>query len=170
MAPERRGTDVRFEHLIEINDPALAEAPTLTREQIWRGLVLRAERPDLFVPSLSEVRLLSRTGTRLSRALRYGEVTVRDEVHFSPLEHMHYEIPAQGEIARSSLHVSIEEPRPGALFVRFVYEDERAESAESRVIDELRRAAYEQADIDTIVTIRWWLEAGITDPRPRATN
>jgi len=157
---------VRFEHLIEINDPTLAEAPTLTREQIWRGLVLRAERPDLFVPSLSEVRLLARTGARLTRALRYGEVTVRDEVHFSPHDHVRYEIPAQGEIPRSSLLVSIEEPRPGALFVRFVYEDERPESDESRVVDELRRVAYEQADIDTILTIRWWLEAGIADPSP----
>jgi hypothetical protein len=58
--------------------------------------------------------------------------------------------------------MSIEEPRPGALFVRFVYEDEST-GVEDAVVDELRRAAYEDADIDTVGTIRWLIESGRLD-------
>jgi hypothetical protein len=45
------------------------------------------------------------------------------------------------------------------LFVRFVYDDESAE-AEDTVVDELRRAAYADADVDTVGTIRWLAESG----------
>ena len=45
---------MKFEHLIEINDPLNPLMDTLTREQLWRGLVLHAESPKLFVPHLDE--------------------------------------------------------------------------------------------------------------------
>ena len=32
---------MRFEHLIQINDPLMPLLDTLSREQLWRGLVLR---------------------------------------------------------------------------------------------------------------------------------
>jgi len=35
------GYHMKFEHLIEINDPLNPLADTMTREQLWRGLVLR---------------------------------------------------------------------------------------------------------------------------------
>ena len=34
---------MKFEHLIEINDPLNPLIDTLSLEQVWRGLVLRAE-------------------------------------------------------------------------------------------------------------------------------
>lgn len=56
---------VNFEHLIQINadDPAV---PHLTREQLWEGLVLRAEQPQLFVIGLDRCVVRERTETTLN--------------------------------------------------------------------------------------------------------
>lgn len=151
---------VAFEHLVEINDAASLVHATITREQLWQGLVLRAEEPTLFVPTLSEARIVSRTEHGLVRALRFGEHPITDEVTFDPLREVRYDIAAQGEIPRSVLRMRIEEPRPGALFVRFVYEDARPPEEDDATLDELRRGAYEQADIDTIGMIRYLIETG----------
>jgi len=148
---------VRFEHLVEVNDARNPLVAVVTREQLWRGLVWRAEQPQLFVHQLSEATILTRTEARIVRALRYGDVLVTDDVSFVPFERVHYDIAAQDEIPRSSLTMSIEEPRPGALFVRFFYADD---CAEDTVVDELRRAAYQDADIDTVATIRSLAESG----------
>ena len=45
---------MKFEHLVEINDPMNPLLDTLTREQLWHGLVLRAEQPKLFIPHVTD--------------------------------------------------------------------------------------------------------------------
>lgn len=154
---------MRFEHLVEVNDRASPAVAVVTREQLWRGLVLRSEQPCSFVPQLSDATILARSEAGLVRALRYGDAVVTDVVTFVPLERVRYDIAAQAEIPRSSLTMSIEEPESGSLFVRFVYFDES--TVEDALVDELRRAAYEDADIDTVATIRGLAESGRLDER-----
>ena len=48
---------MKFEHLIEINDLLNPLMDTITREQLWRGLVIRAESPKLFVPHLDDAEI-----------------------------------------------------------------------------------------------------------------
>jgi hypothetical protein len=152
---------MRFEHLVEINDRAQPSSVPLSREELWRGLVVRAERPSLFLSSLSESTILARSERGLVRVLRFGETHVTDEVHFEPLHEVRYEIAEQGDIPRSRLRMTIEEPEIGHLFVRFVYEDEAVSaSADDAAVDELRRAAYEANDLETIAAIRWLVEHG----------
>jgi hypothetical protein len=61
------------------------------------------------------------------------------------------------------MSITIEEPEPEALFLRFVYEAE-SEVAGEGGLDEmtvaLRQRAYEGADLDTVVRIRELAEAG----------
>ncbi len=45
---------MKFSHLIQIDDPSNPLIEALTREQLWKGLVLSAERPALFVLALDE--------------------------------------------------------------------------------------------------------------------
>src|SRR6476661_2792347 len=114
---------MKFEHLIEINDPLNPLIDTITREQLWRGLVLRAEDPKLFVPHLDECTIGERTSGSFTRRLRYGELVIDDVVHLSPLQEVRYEVPAQGEIAASRLTMTIEAPSEGVRWVRFLYDD-----------------------------------------------
>ncbi|MDO9420130.1 MAG: SRPBCC family protein [Herminiimonas sp.] len=151
---------MQFQHLIEINDPLNPLIDTLTRDQLWRGLVMRAEAPKLFIPWLDECDLLERQGNVLSRALRYNDLLIHDHVTFTPQEKVHYDVPAQEDIPASSLVVTIEEPQPGALFVRFSYESGFADDDMDAFYNEFRRSAYQEADIDTIRIIRQLAEEG----------
>ncbi|MBX9850071.1 MAG: DUF1857 family protein, partial [Rhodocyclaceae bacterium] len=43
---------MNFEHLIEINAPGNPMIEPLSRNQLWQGLVIRAENPELSVLGL----------------------------------------------------------------------------------------------------------------------
>lgn len=148
---------MKFSHSIEINDPQNPHIVPLTRQQLWLGLVLRAEAPELFMPHLDRCVLSDPTDNTVARALHYGELVIRDRVTFDVLrQEVHYDVPAQGELAASSLVMRIEEAQPGALSVRFEYDDgfDAATDAANAMFNEYRRAAYLAADTDTIDMIR----------------
>jgi hypothetical protein len=147
---------MKFEHLIEINDPLNPLIDEITREQLWRGLVLRAESPKMFVPHLDECAIGERSSGTFTRRLRYGELVVEDRVVLTPLQEVRYEVPAQGEISASTLTMTIEAPSQGLLFVRFRYDDghDAATDEANKMYDEFRKSAYQEADIDTIRIVR----------------
>lgn len=147
---------MKFHHLIEINDPLNPLIDPLTREQLWRGLVLRAEVPQLFIPHLDACNILDRSASSLSRELRYGNVVIRDQVNFTPQQEIVYEVPAQQDISASRLSMTIEEPQPDVFYIRFEYDDGTDDAAGSvdAYYNEFRRSAYYEADIDTIRIIR----------------
>jgi len=156
---------MKFNHLIAINDPLNPLIDFLTREQLWRGLVLRAESPKLFVPHLDNCDLLERQDATLTRELRYGELVIRDVVTFLPQQQVVYQVPAQKDIPASSLTMTIEEPQAELFFVRFEYDDGHDDESGSMdaFYNEFRRSAYQEADIDTITLIRQMAEQGRFD-------
>jgi len=156
---------MKFEHLIQINDPLNPLIDALTREQLWRGLVLRAESPKLFVPHLDECTIDERASGSMKRRLRYGELVVGDRVLLTPLQEVRYEVPEQGEISASSLTMTIETPSEHTLFVRFKYDDghDAPTDAANAMYDEFRKSAYQEADIDTIRIVRELAAAGRLD-------
>lgn len=153
---------MKFAHLIEINDPLNPLLDRLSRGQLWRGLVLRAEQPKTFVPYLDRCAVFERTELSLSRELQYGELIVRDRVTFLPEHQVVYDVPPQKDIPHSRLTMTIEEPEPDILFVRFEYDDgaSEAEDTAEAMYNDFRRSAYKESDIDTIRTIREMAEAG----------
>jgi len=155
---------MHFAHLIQINDPGNPLVATLSREQLWHGLVLRAERPTLFVMGLDRCEIIHRTQTGIGRRLYFGKLVIEDAVRFFPPLKVHYLVPEQDEIPASGLTMTIEAPQPDSLFVRFDYEDARvaADTADA-FYDTFRRSAYQEADIDTIRVIRQLAASGKLD-------
>ncbi len=153
---------MKFAHLVEINDPLNPLIDPLTREQLWRGLVLRAELPTAFVPHLDRCTILEKSELSVSRELQYGELVVRDRVTYLPQEQVVYHVPQQKDIPESQLTMTIEEPEPNILFVRFEYDNGggETESATEAMYNDFRRSAYTESDIDTIRTIREMAEDG----------
>ena len=147
---------MKFEHLIQINDPMNPLIDTISIEQLWRGLVLRAESPTLFVPHLDECTISERSSGSFARRLRYGDLVIDDVVHLTPLKEVRYEVPAQGEIAASSLVMKIEAPTSAVLLVRFCYDDGQGEHTDpaNEMYDDFKRSAYQEADIDTVRILR----------------
>jgi len=156
---------MKFEHLIEINDPLNPLADTMTREQLWRGLVLRAEDPKMFMPHLDECTIGERQSGSFARRLRYGELVIDDVVHLSPLQEVRYEVPAQGEIPASRMTMTIEAPSEGVMWVRFLYDDGNASAADEmgKMYEDFKKSAYQEADIDTIKIVRQLASDGKLD-------
>jgi len=156
---------MKFEHLIEINDPLNPLMDTITRDQLWRGLVLRAEDPKRFMPHLDECTLGEREAGSFTRRLRFGELEIADRVILSPLHEVRFEVPAQGDIAESSLSMSIETPGTGMLVVRFSYDDGNPSAADEsgRMYEDFKKSAYHEADIDTVKILRQLAAEGKLD-------
>ena len=156
---------MKFEHLIEINDPMNPLIDSLTHEQVWRGLVLRAESPKLFVPHLDDCIISERSENGFARSLRYGELVINDTVVLVPQIQVRYEVAAQKDISASSLVMTIETPDANSLWVRFQYDDgnDAATDAANAMYDDFRRSAYQESDIDTIRIVRELAAAGRLD-------
>ncbi|MEI6002024.1 DUF1857 family protein [Paraburkholderia bengalensis] len=156
---------MNFEHLIQINDPLNPLVETLTREQLWEGLVLRAEQPQLFVIGLDSCSILSRTESTLERELHYGQATVRDRVTLTPQQSVRYDILATAEYVGGSLTMTIEQPDELQLFLRFEYKtslpsaDDNGDP-DARQTEEIVKSAYRESDIDTVRLIRQFVGAG----------
>jgi hypothetical protein len=156
---------MKFEHLIEINDPLNPLIDTISVEQLWRGLVLRAEDPKRFMPHLDECTLSEREAGSFNRRLRYGELVIADRVVLTPLLQVRYEVPAQGEIAESRMTMTIEAPGEGVLWVRFFYDDGNPEAGDEmgKMYEDFKKSAYLEADIDTIKIVRQLAAEGKLD-------
>ena len=145
---------MKFEHLIEINNPTDPRINSLTRKQLWDGLSLRAKTPRLFFEHLDACDILERTHNFMTRRLRYGSLIIHDKVHFVPHYKIRFDIPAQNEITESSLEITIEEPYENHLFVRFVYQDMTPDDSHQAMFNDYKRLAYYEMDIDMIRIIR----------------
>ena len=148
---------MQFEHLVEINDPEMPEIPDLTAEEVWFGLLCRAENPRPFLPGLEACEILSRDEERLTRRLDFGQVCVHDAVCWQTMEWIRFESAATEEHPGGSLTIRLEQPveAPGALFLRFIYRTGLEEAEGGQVpVCEYVRSAYHASDLDTVKVIR----------------
>lgn len=152
---------MHFEHLIEINDQENPLIPDLTREEIWFGLLCRAEDPRPFVPGLDACTIVERSDSVLLRDLHFGTTVIRDTVTLEPMKWIRFESAANAQHAGGMLTITIEEPGSGALFLRFEYRTSLAEGvADSGVqVAEYVKSAYHQSDIETVRVIRMIAES-----------
>ena len=111
---------MHFEHLIEINDRDNPLVPDLTREELWFGLLCRAENPRPFLPGLDSCRIIERSDSELVRD-HFGATVIRDKVTLVAMEWVRFESVATAQHAGGMLTITIEEPGNGDLFLRFEY-------------------------------------------------
>lgn len=158
---------MRFEHLVQINDPLMTLAAPLTRPQLWRGLVMRVEDPTQFLYGLRGCtvgdRLSGDDVSSFTRTLDFGAFKVLDRVTLTPMEQVVVRAAATDRFPSSCLTIRIEEPGPDLLFLRFMYEIGEADGEIDAETVAFRRQAYEQSDIDTVIRIRDLAEQGKLD-------
>ncbi|MBL8525683.1 MAG: DUF1857 family protein [Betaproteobacteria bacterium] len=155
---------MRFEHLVQINDPLNPLIDMLSRDQLWRGLMRYIETPAAFVEGLDSGRVTSRDGNTLHRELNFGRRIVRDEVALTPMQQLRIVTEATAETPSGSLTVSIEEHGTDLLFVRFLYET--FPQGHPPIAGEYQNAvkdAWRQAGIDVIRRIREYADEGRLD-------
>jgi hypothetical protein len=158
---------VRYEHLVQINDPLMPLLDPLTRNQLWQGLVLRAEEPTQFVLGLEGATIHTRTSRgrirELTRTLDFGSFRVKDRVRLIKDQRSEIHTQAGPTWPASRLTITIEEPAPDLLFLRFVYESDEVagEGGLDAITVALREQAYRSADLDTVIRIRALAEEGV---------
>ena len=154
---------LRFEHLVQINDPDDTRIAPMRREQLWRGLMMRAEFPATFVPWLDECSI-ERDGYDLLRTLRFGSQIVHDRVHFEGEDAVDYTVlDDDGEGSSFRMSMRIEQPTLDGLFVRFTYEAWSPDHHDGDPHANAVREAYRLADIDTVFRIRQLADSGLLD-------
>ncbi len=160
---------MRYEHLVQINDFEAPQLPVIGRQQLWAALVLRAQDPIQFMPALEafcvKAHEVSAQGfDTLHRALDFGSFVVHDQATLAQPNALIMDTQAGPTWPQSRLTLHIEEPLPGQLFLRFVYESDESESGElDALAHALRRQAYEAADLDMVVRIRQLVQGGALD-------
>jgi hypothetical protein len=145
---------MRYEHLVQINDLTRPDLPVLGRGQLWLGLLARAERPAVFDPSIDSSRVLRRDGPQLERELLRGSRATRETVRLAVDSSIEIGIGAGTEFEGSSLRISIEEPQPQALFLRFIYQLVGPATPVDEAEQCALRQAYYYADLETVHRIR----------------
>jgi hypothetical protein len=155
---------MKFEHLVQINDPNLPGLDWLTRQQLWLGLVARAWKPTRFVLGLEDAQITDSRQlgnvTTLYRVLDYGPFKIEDTIELHEEDRTETRIVANEFCGDSTLTISIEEPEQGELWLRFQYKVSDAANAgggpgaPSPDVEEVRKQAYRAADIDTVRMIR----------------
>ncbi|WP_312264634.1 AtaL-like protein [Rivihabitans pingtungensis] len=155
-----------FEHVIQVNDLNNPMATTLSRQVLWRGLVRRAERPQDFLPDLAHGDIIARGEDWFDRIVRLGTLHVRDRVTLQAEHSLRHDTAAGDGYPASTLTISIEEPEPLSLFVRFVYQSTLPEhTPPGSEVDYVAylKSAYQQMDTEAIATLRQLAEAGELD-------
>lgn len=151
---------MKYEHLIQVNDPNDPAIIPLTRAQLWKGLVMRAEHPGDFVYGLDAMRIRARGTGFIERELHFGARVVNDRVEFLADKSTRYLIEPSAEFPASQLNICIEEPEPEQLFLRCSYETVLLDGAE---YEAFVKAAYFQADLDAVSRIRLLAANGVLD-------
>lgn len=155
---------MRFEHLVQINDPLNPLIDTLSREQLWRGLVRYVEKPVAFVQGLDRGTIVARGDYTLARELQFGRHVVRDKVTLEPEWRIRIDTRASSEMPAGTLTLTVEEPVEDLLFVRFVYETfPQGHAPAPKEYQAVMKDAYKAAGIDVIHRIRQLAEQGVLD-------
>lgn len=147
---------MKFEHLVQINDLTDSKIPQLSEQQLWDGLLCRAFEPEKFLIGLEKSEIKKLSETQLERTLHLPGVTVHDQVTiYEERKEIIYSIQPNDTVEEGSLTMTIEEPEPQALFVRFSYCTKyRFGFGDELPYDDFVQQAYLLTDIDTIKKIR----------------
>jgi len=154
---------MNFEHLVQINDPENPLIAPLNREQIWQGLVHRIENPLPFLPGLETCTILERQSDELLRELDFGPAVIHDRVTLAEAQWVRFDIQPSATHPGGSLTITIEEPEPAFLFLRFAYRTTLASepNSEERAYIEYVKSAYHQSDVDCVRIIRTLAAGGL---------
>ena len=153
---------MRYEHLLQVTDPADPRLPPMTRAELWRGLLVRVETPQHFAlgPDRCEARIGAHPGER-RRSIHFGSLRFDDTVQLEPEQRIVFSPEPHEGAPPVSLTITIEEPSPGLLLLRFVYAAEGdGASAADRALQGYREQAWLELDRDMLRSLREWQRDG----------
>ena len=156
-------------HATAVNDPAArGGGPKLTRSQVWRGLVLKAENPVPFLEAMSACAVAARGEHWLVRDFTLRGEDMQERVVFEPERRVVFE-RTKGS-AMGTVTNEIVEREDGELELRFGFSLEvdglAHGSAEEAAYAERMSRSYFEGVASTLAEIRRRVAAGELDACP----
>lgn len=111
---------IHLSHSVPVNDKTRPDVPVLTRSQLWRGLVMRAEDAVPFTPEMTSCTVIERTSaSEFLREVAFQGHPIRERVTLFPETRVHFE-QVSGP-TRGTIDTIIEEDTGGELQLRFSF-------------------------------------------------
>lgn len=155
---------MRFEHLIQITDPLDPLVPSMSRDELWRGLLKRVEAPQAFEhgPDHCDVGVpVEGDATVRQRTLHFGSMRFRDTVRLKPGRAVSFSPEPHDDQAPIGLAITIEEPHAGTLLLRFAYSSDGQPAPGEAGYWRLREQAWLENDRDMVRQLREWQGDGL---------
>ena len=157
---------MKYEHLVQMSAEAVpGQSAGISREEIWLGLVLRAEQPMRFDENISNACITQRDENVLVREVQFGSLLIVEKIVFLPGQEVRYQTEATAQHPAAERIIRIEEPQTGVFFLRFshcttIETSSDAETSELFRLLPYLQSAYREADLDTARKIIEFAQAG----------
>lgn len=153
---------IHVDKTVPVNTGRQPEDPALTRGQIWKGLVLKAENALPFVAAMTHCKVLDRSKNGLVREIVLRGETMKERITFNPEKSVKFE-RLSGKAMGTILNEILEDPKEG-LQLRFTYTLElqgiKAGSAEENTFRQTMEKDYLTAVEATVNAIRRLVKEG----------
>ena len=148
---------LHFEHVVPV------DAEAISRADLWKALVFRAQYPGFFTPGL-ECTLEAGDNNRFVRVIRFADTQLHDRVTLTPYEQIHSVIDGRHQPMHAESLIAIEEPQPGQFAVRFSYRRDSISEHGGLNADEFLKSAYQLNDREAMTRILEMLAEGWSHP------
>ena len=148
---------MEFEHVVIVNDPERSPAPPEPLAALIAALRLLAVHPQVFDEDIDDVEVAPASGGVLARKIVRGKLVLHERVTLSTGGRaLEQTVEAPDTLAGASRRITIEEPAPGVLVLRFRYTRKHGtvESELSEAERGVLRAAYLDKDRDFVARLR----------------
>ncbi|HET8842102.1 MAG TPA: SRPBCC family protein [Ktedonobacteraceae bacterium] len=147
---------------IPVNDRNNSDLPVLNRDQVWKGLELKAENALPFVPQITQCNTIERGDNYLVRDIVLRGEPMRERVTFYPKQKVQFDRLSGS--TPGTIKNEIEEDSSGELSLRFTFALEREGitpgSPEEQAYATQIEGDYLGAVQATLTAIRRWVKEG----------
>lgn len=147
---------------VPINDRNIPDNPTLNRDQVWKGLELKAENALPFVPKMTKCTMLERGENYLVRDIVFRGEPARERVTFYPKHTVQFDRLSGSTLG--TIKNEIEEDAHGELSLCFTFSLEKEgippASTEEQAYARQIEGDYLGAVQATLAAIRQWVKEG----------
>jgi hypothetical protein len=147
---------------VPVNDRSGPDTPVLNRDQVWKGLELKAENALPFVPKMTKCDTIERGDNYLVRDIVFRGEPARERVTFHPKRMVQFDRLSGSTLG--TIKNEIEEDAGGELSLRFTFSLEKEGippgSSEEQAYARQMEGDYLGAVQATLSAIRKWVKEG----------
>ena len=110
---------IHVDKTVSVNAGGSPDEPRVSRSQLWKGLVLKAENALPFVAAMTHCEVLERSERSLVREIVFRGERMRERITFNPQKSVKFE-RLSGQALGTILNEILEDPAEG-LQLRFAF-------------------------------------------------